>query len=171
MLSLAFIGAVLGTSAILRWVVWFAMKGSNLACVRTEFWTKQGVSLFATVVLLIGLRSIWCNDPTNLPKAFGLMSAGLAFALQQVITSIAGHFVVLRGSTFTVGDRISMGVPGPVRAQDGAKNQAAQIGFRHLVTSLGQRWLASVHAQPNPKTLRMTYCDICARSGRRTMSA
>lgn len=37
------------------------------------------------------------------------MSAGLAFALQQVVMPLAGYFVVLRGSTFTVRDRISMG--------------------------------------------------------------
>ena len=37
------------------------------------------------------------------------MGAGLAFALQKVVTSLAGYFVILRGKTFNVGDRISMG--------------------------------------------------------------
>jgi small-conductance mechanosensitive channel len=39
----------------------------------------------------------------------GLIGAGLAFALQKVITSFAGYFVILRGKTFNVGDRITMG--------------------------------------------------------------
>ena len=33
----------------------------------------------------------------------------MAFALQRVITAIAGYFVILRGKTFNVGDRIQMG--------------------------------------------------------------
>ena len=37
------------------------------------------------------------------------MTAGLAFALQNVVTSFAGYFVILRGKTFNVGDRIVMG--------------------------------------------------------------
>jgi len=90
LLSLAFIAAVLGTSAALRWIAGLAMGRSDHDSVQTKFWTRQGVSLIATVVLIIGLLSTWFNDPTNLSTAFGLMSAGLAFALQQVITSIAG---------------------------------------------------------------------------------
>jgi small-conductance mechanosensitive channel len=39
----------------------------------------------------------------------GLVTAGIAFALQKVITSLAGYFVILRGNTFSVGDRIVMG--------------------------------------------------------------
>ena len=46
--------------------------------------------LFATVLLILGLLSIWFSDPARLATAFGLISAGLAFALQQVVTSIAG---------------------------------------------------------------------------------
>src|SRR6185503_653133 len=38
-----------------------------------------------------------------------VLSAGLAFALQKVVTSFAGYFVILRGNTFNVGDRIKMG--------------------------------------------------------------
>ena len=39
----------------------------------------------------------------------GLVGAGVAFALQRVITAVAGYFVILRGKTFNVGDRIVMG--------------------------------------------------------------
>ena len=37
------------------------------------------------------------------------MTAGLAFALQKAVTAVAGYFVILRGKTFNVGDRITMG--------------------------------------------------------------
>jgi small-conductance mechanosensitive channel len=38
-----------------------------------------------------------------------LVTAGLAFALQKAVTAVAGYFVILRGNTFNVGDRIVMG--------------------------------------------------------------
>lgn len=46
---------------------------------------------------------------TDVTTGIGLITAGLAFALQQVIISLAGYFVILRGDTFTVGDRITLG--------------------------------------------------------------
>ena len=98
LLSIAFVVVVLAVSAALRWVVGLALGRTDHASQQTKFWTRQAVSLLAAIVLILGLLSIWFNDPTRLATAFGLMSAGLAFALQQVITSIAGYFVILRGS-------------------------------------------------------------------------
>jgi len=76
---------------------------------RVAFWTRQGVSLVVAACAAIGFVSIWFDNPANLTTAIGLVTAGLAFALQKVITALAGYFVILRGSTFTVGDRIVMG--------------------------------------------------------------
>ena len=73
------------------------------------FWIGQAVSISVTLAGLIGLISIWFNDPKSLTTAVGLITAGLAFALQQVITSFAGYLLILRGNTFSVGDRITMG--------------------------------------------------------------
>ncbi len=76
---------------------------------RARFWSRQGISLTVALIYIVGVVSIWFNDPARLATALGLVSAGLAFALQKVITSIAGYFVILRGNTFNVGDRITMG--------------------------------------------------------------
>ncbi len=130
LLSLAFIVAVLLVNSLLRWLVGLALRRTDHATTQTRFWTRQGLSLVAVVVLIAGLLSIWFNDPTRLATAFGLMSAGLAFALQQVITSIAGYFVILRGSTFTVGDRISMG---------GVRGDVMRLGFiQTTIMEMGQ---------------------------------
>jgi small-conductance mechanosensitive channel len=53
--------------------------------------------------------SIWFDSPARLATALGLIGAGIAFALQRVITAVAGYLVILRGKTFNVGDRIVMG--------------------------------------------------------------
>ncbi|MEO6966067.1 MAG: mechanosensitive ion channel domain-containing protein [Acidobacteriaceae bacterium] len=76
---------------------------------RTAFWTRQVISLTLFLIGVLAFLSIWFDNPTRLATGFGLLGAGLAFALQKVITSFAGYFVILRGKTFNVGDRISMG--------------------------------------------------------------
>lgn len=76
---------------------------------RGAFWTRQGVSLTTFILGLLGFVSIWFDNPARLATGVGLVAAGLAFALQKVITSFAGYFVILRGKTFNVGDRITMG--------------------------------------------------------------
>ena len=62
-----------------------------------------------TLVLILGLLSIWFDDSNRLATALGLVTAGLAFALQRVVTAVAGYFVILNGENFSVGDRITMG--------------------------------------------------------------
>jgi small-conductance mechanosensitive channel len=77
--------------------------------VAPTFWSNQAINIALTILFLIGFLSIWFNDPTRLATALGLVSAGLAFALQRVVTSVAGYYIILRGRLFNVGDRISMG--------------------------------------------------------------
>lgn len=76
---------------------------------RFQFWAKQGVSLIVATILILGILSIWFDSPARLASVLGLIGAGIAFALQRVITAVAGYFVILRGKTFNVGDRILMG--------------------------------------------------------------
>lgn len=76
---------------------------------QAAFWTKQGTSLLLFVLGVLGVCSIWFDNPARLTTGVGLFSAGVAFAMQKVITSFAGYFVILRGKTFNVGDRIRMG--------------------------------------------------------------
>ena len=76
---------------------------------RFHFWAKQGVSLIVAALLILSVMSIWFDSPARLASVIGLIGAGIAFALQRVITAVAGYFVILRGKTFNVGDRIMMG--------------------------------------------------------------
>jgi small-conductance mechanosensitive channel len=76
---------------------------------KTAFWTRQGVSIVLFVGGVLGFASIWFDNPARLTTGIGLVSAGLAFALQKVVTSFAGYIVILRGKTYNVGDRIVMG--------------------------------------------------------------
>jgi small-conductance mechanosensitive channel len=90
---------------------------SRITSRHAGFWARQGVSLFVALVVIVGLVSIWFDNPARVTTAAGLITAGVAVALQRVITAIAGYFLILRGSVFNVGDRIVIGgVRGDVAA-------------------------------------------------------
>ncbi|HEX4056512.1 MAG TPA: mechanosensitive ion channel family protein [Tepidisphaeraceae bacterium] len=76
---------------------------------KVVFWIRQGVSVLLAIVTLVGILSVWFDNPTRLATFMGLVTAGVAFALQKPISAIAGYLVILRGKTFGIGDRITMG--------------------------------------------------------------
>ncbi len=94
------------------------------------FWIEQAIHLFSAAMLIIGVCSIWFSDPARLATVFGLVAAGLAFALQRVVTALAAYIVILRGKTFNVGDRIVMG---------GVRGDVVDLGFiQTTIMEMGQ---------------------------------
>jgi hypothetical protein len=67
--------------------------------------TGYAVNALAALVI----TGIWLEHLGNLSVALGILGAGLAFALQEVIGSIAGWVTILTGRPFTIGDRIETG--------------------------------------------------------------
>ena len=126
-------------SLTLALVIWLLRRGLHALSRRglwggadeqTRFWVRQAISLGTTLLLVLGLLSVWFDDPTRLATALGLVTAGLAFALQRVVTAVAGYFVILRGSNFTVGDRITMG---------GVRGDVIGLGFiQTTIMEMGQ---------------------------------
>jgi len=93
------------------------------------FWIRQGASITAAVLSAVALLSIWFDDPQRLTTGLGIFGAGLAFALQRVVTALAGYIVIMRGNTFTVGDRITMGgVRGDVIALTFMQTKIMEMG-------------------------------------------
>lgn len=126
--TLVFIALVILLGRVLQAATRALLRGRSEANV--QFWARQGVRLATTVLLLLGMVSIWFDDPTRLATALGLVTAGLAFALQRVVTAIAGYFVILRGQTFNVGDRITMG---------GVRGDVIALGFlQTTIMEMGQ---------------------------------
>jgi small-conductance mechanosensitive channel len=87
---------------------------------RRSFWIRQFANVVTLAFFLLALVSIWFDDPSRLATGIGLISAGLAFALQKVVTSFAGYFVIMRSRVFTVGERITMG---------GVRGDVISLGF------------------------------------------
>lgn len=124
--SFTFLIAVWVIGRFLKWIT----RGATGSNERRAFWVKQGISIAVTLVNIIGLLSIWFDDPTRLATALGLVTAGLAFALQRVVTALAGYIVILRGKTFNVGDRITFG---------GIRGDVIGLGFlQTVIMEMGQ---------------------------------
>jgi small-conductance mechanosensitive channel len=118
---------VVGTARLLRGQLLPRLRRRQSK--KAEFWAHQLIRLGSTVILLLGLASVWFDEPGRLTTALGLVTAGLAFALQKVVTAIAGYFVILRGNIFHVGDRIVMGgVRGDVIALDLTQTRIMEMG-------------------------------------------
>jgi small-conductance mechanosensitive channel len=127
LVSLVCVVAAWALAKLLRLVAKLLLRGRR--DVRARFWSEQAVHIVMTVVLLVLLVSVWFDDPGRLATPAGLLTAGLAVALQRVITAVAGYFVILVNQVFTVGDRISMGgVRGDVIALGYTRTRIMEMG-------------------------------------------
>lgn len=117
---------ITGLFLLLAWLVSRGLRlltrplTSDRASKRVQFWTRQAIQLGTAILQIIGVMSIWFDEPARLATFLGLFSAGLAFALQRVVTALAAYFVLLRGKTFNVGERIKMG---------GVRGDVISLGF------------------------------------------
>ena len=88
----------------------------------------------ALVALLI--LAIWMQHAGDLSVALGILGAGLAFALQEVVGSIAGWVTIISGRPFTIGDRVETG---------GIRGDVVDIGLlRTTLMEIGN-WLGGDH--------------------------
>ncbi len=70
---------------------------------------RKLTTYFITAVTILLLFGIWVQRLGDLSVTLGILAAGLAFALQEVIGSIAGWITIVTGKPFTIGDRIETG--------------------------------------------------------------
>lgn len=70
-------------------------------------WGKT-ISYLKVIVLLFILGKIWLTNFEYLTTYFGLLSAGIAIALKDIISNFAGWIFILWRRPFEIGDRIEI---------------------------------------------------------------
>ncbi|MBN2392029.1 MAG: mechanosensitive ion channel [Anaerolineae bacterium] len=75
----------------------------------TRYKFRKLTTFTGYVVGVLFLLSVFVNQLGNFTVAFGIASAGIAFALQEVIASIAGWLAASFSSFYKVGDRVQLG--------------------------------------------------------------
>jgi small-conductance mechanosensitive channel len=97
---------------------------------RARFWTVQALHILAAAAIAFVILDIWLRRGPQLTAVVGWIAAGLAIALQRVVTAFAAYVIVLRGNIYTVGDRITIG---------GVRGDVVALGFMQTtVMEMGQ---------------------------------
>ena len=69
---------------------------------------RKTVSIIITIIVIASLFIVWFTETTQLIIAYGILSAGIAIALQDLLKSVAGGFIIFVSRPFRAGDRIQV---------------------------------------------------------------
>ncbi len=95
---------------------------------------RKLVTFLGYLVVVVILATVFSDRLGGLTVAFGVAGAGIAFALQEVIASVAGWVVVSVGNYYSPGDRIQVG---------GVRGDVIDISvLRTTLMEIGE-WVAS----------------------------
>jgi small-conductance mechanosensitive channel len=97
---------------LVLWVFrFFALRlvDRSIKDVRIRYYWRTGIKNTLNILLLIILGSVWIDRFGSLATFLGLVTAGLAIALQDLIINIAGWVFILVRRPFELGDRIQIG--------------------------------------------------------------
>jgi small-conductance mechanosensitive channel len=73
-----------------------------------RFQLNKAVSYALGALALVMVAKVWLHDVTGLATYFGLLSAGLAIALQDPVANFAGWIYIVIRRPFGLGDRIQI---------------------------------------------------------------
>lgn len=104
MISLAVIILVLAVRFVALRIV-----RKRITDVKTHYHVRRFINYAAGFITFIAIILIWIAGIANLGTFLGLVSAGLAIALQDPLTNFAGWIFILTRRPFGVGDRIELG--------------------------------------------------------------
>jgi small-conductance mechanosensitive channel len=91
---------------------------------------RRGLAFFGYLAAVLLLAAIFSDQFSSLTVALGVAGAGIAFALQEVIASVAGWIALSFGQFYAVGDRVQLG---------GIKGDVIDIGMlRTTLMEIGE---------------------------------
>ncbi|MCA9981026.1 MAG: mechanosensitive ion channel [Anaerolineales bacterium] len=101
---------VLLTLFVLRFIINFLLKLNLRHRDPNEqySWQKMNKYIFFLLAVFL-LAGIWFQEVNSLATYLGLLSAGLAFALADVLGNMAGWLFIITRQPFRVGERIQIG--------------------------------------------------------------
>lgn len=93
---------------LIRWLVGRLIH-HRITDVRTRYIWNKTVAYITVVIAIFSIGSVWFKGFKDLSTYLGLLSAGLAIALKDPLTNIAGWLFIILRRSFTVGDRVQIG--------------------------------------------------------------
>ncbi|HSJ28087.1 MAG TPA: mechanosensitive ion channel domain-containing protein [Acidimicrobiia bacterium] len=118
---------------VVRWLVLRAAHG-RVDSGAVYFRTKKWIGYTVTVVGVLGLTRIWFGGTGGVGTYLGILSAGIAIALANVLENLAGWVFIMTRRPFRVGDRIEI---------EGRSGDVVDIrAFRFSMLEIGN-WVAA----------------------------
>lgn len=96
-------------------IVWGIIKLVNrnlsgkIKNTHARYRTRKFVSFIGYILVVVLITTVYSDKLGGLTVALGVAGAGIAFALQEVITSVAGWLAIVFGSFYKTGDRVELG--------------------------------------------------------------
>jgi len=75
---------------------------------RERYTLRKAIATIISILAFGAILAIWFQETTTLVVAYGLLSAGVAIALQDVLKNIAGGIIIILVAPFKAGDRIQV---------------------------------------------------------------
>lgn len=106
-------GRLVSSVVLIVLAVVLAAPAGRLATLRVKdttnrYYLRKAVHYLTVVTLLFALALLWRPFAGRIGVVVGLVGAGLALAMQEVLGAFAGWIAILTGRQFRVGDRIQM---------------------------------------------------------------
>jgi len=76
---------------------------------RNKYRAKKFISFFSYIIIIILISIVYSGKLGNISVIIGVTGAGIAFALQEVIASIAGWMAIMTNNFYRTGDRVQLG--------------------------------------------------------------
>ncbi|WP_339135480.1 MAG: mechanosensitive ion channel domain-containing protein [Candidatus Electrothrix sp. GW3-4] len=86
-----------------------AIIGRRTEDASREYILSKSLACFSGGLVVIILIRVWLGGIKGMMAYFGILSAGLAIALQDLLTNLAGWIFISSRKPFTLGDRIQIG--------------------------------------------------------------
>ena len=96
---------------VIMLVVYFIKRfvNSTIKSSDNKYRARKAVNIIGYLLIVISILMIYSDKLGNIGVALGVAGAGIAFALQEVILSIAGWFSIVISGIVGVGQRVMIG--------------------------------------------------------------
>ncbi len=109
-----------------------------------RYWSAKIVTYVIAAVVLLVLVALWAPLGGRLSVILGFATAGVAFAMQEVIGALFGWVNILAGRIYTVGDRVEVaGVRGDVVDITPLRTTLFEIGSDPARSGRGSSWVSA----------------------------
>lgn len=102
------VGILIGQIVVQR--ILFSLVNRQIKEDSPYFYTvRKTIGYSVNVLTVLLLFNVWIVRLGDLTVALGILAAGLAFALQEIIGSFAGWVTIITGRPLSIGDRVETG--------------------------------------------------------------